>query len=45
MEKPRGETEITDVLPACGVKIDGKSVADEGDGTERERYRERGERS
>lgn len=48
MEKPRGETEITDVLPACRGEIDGKSRDGGGDGggrvSKRERCRERGER-
>lgn len=46
MEKPRGETEITDVLAACGVEIDGNSRRwrTEVAGTKRERCRERGER-
>lgn len=38
-EKPRGETEITDVLPACGVEIDRgvASLADGGGGRDEER--------
>lgn len=38
MEKPCGETEITDVLPTCGVEIDGESprLAD-GNGWDEER--------
>lgn len=38
MEKPRGETEITDVLPACGVEIDG-GVASMADGGGRDEER------